>query len=155
MTTTTLEPIIREQPFFSGFEDKYLKLIVSCAKNVRFDEGDLVFREGDPANQFYLIREGMVAVHVMASQKGLVTVQTVGQGDILGWSWLFPPYRWHFDARTVRPTRALAFDGKCLRTKCEQDHGLGYEFLKRFTRIVVERLEATRLQLLDVYGAHS
>jgi len=155
MKTTTLEPIIREQPFFSGFEEKYLKLIVSCARNVRFDEGHVLFREGDAAEQFYLVREGMVAVEVMVPQKGLVTVQTVSEGDVLGWSWLFPPYLWHFDARIIRPTRALAFDGKCLRTKCDKDHDLGYELLKRFTHIVVDRLEATRLQLMDLYGTQT
>jgi CRP/FNR family cyclic AMP-dependent transcriptional regulator len=155
MTTTTLEPIIRQHPFFAGFNDKHIKVITGCAKNVRFDEGHHLFHEGDPADQFYLIREGAVAVDVMTPQKGFVTVQTVGEGDVLGWSWLFPPHRWHFDGRIIRPTRALAFDGKCLRTKCEEDHHLGYEVLKRFTRLVVERLEATRLQLLDLYGAHA
>jgi CRP/FNR family cyclic AMP-dependent transcriptional regulator len=155
MRTTTLEPIIRQHPFFAGFNDKHIKLITGCAKNVRFDEGHHLFREGDAADQFYVIREGMVAVHVLAPQTGFITVQTVGEGDVLGWSWLFPPHRWHFDARITRPTRALAFDGKCLRTKCDKDHDLGYELLKRFTRLVVERLEATRLQLLDLYGAHA
>lgn len=152
MTTTTLEPIIRQQPFFAGFPEKHLKLIVSCARNVRFEEGETLFHEGDAADQFYLIREGLVAVDVMTPQKGFVTVQTVGEGDVVGWSWLVPPHRWHFDARVTRATRALAFDGKCLRTKCDQDHDLGYELLQRFTRIVVERLEGTRLQLLDIYG---
>ena len=87
--------------------------------------------------------------------KGPAVVQTVGEGDILGWSWLTFPYRWHFDARALRPTRALSFDGKCLREKCEEDHDLGYEILKRFANVVTERLEATRLQLLDIYGAHA
>lgn len=152
MTITTLEPIIRQHPFFAGFEVKYLKLIVSCAKNVRFDEGHVLFHEGDAADYFYLIREGAVAVDVVVPQKGFVTVQTVSEGDVLGWSWLLPPHRWRFEGRVMRSTRALAFDGKCLRTKCEKDHDLGYELLKRFTRLVVERLEATRLQLLDLYG---
>ncbi|MGA3266925.1 MAG: cyclic nucleotide-binding domain-containing protein [Verrucomicrobiota bacterium] len=154
MTTTTLECIIKQQPFFADFPNKHLKLIVSCARNVRFDEGHALFHEGDVADQFYLVREGAVAVSVI-TPKGCVTVQTVGDGDILGWSWLFPPHRWHFDARVVRPTRALAFDGKCLRTKCDKDHDLGYELLRRFTRLVVERLEATRLQLLDIYGKNT
>jgi hypothetical protein len=79
-------------------------------------------------------------------------VHTAGAGDVLGWSWLFEPYRWHFDARAQRPTRALAFDGKCLRGKCEEDHDLGYEFFQRFTRLAIERLEETRLQLLDLYA---
>ena len=83
---------------------------------------------------------------------GITTLQTVGEGDALGWSWLVPPYQWRFGARTLQPTRALAFDGKCLRAKCEEDHDLGYELLKRFLHVVTERLESTRLQLLDLYG---
>ena len=151
----TLEPIIREHPFFKELPDRYIKLVVSCAKNMRFDEGVVLFREGEEANQFYLIREGLVAVEVMVPQRGSTTLQTAGAGDVLGWSWLFPPYRWHFDARAQQPTRALAFDGKCLRTKCEADHDLGYEFLKRFSQIVTQRLEATRLQLLDMYATRT
>ncbi len=149
----SLEPIIREHPFFKGMDDRYIRIIVGCAKNVRFESGDVVLREGDPADQFYLIREGLVAVELMIPNRGFTTVQTIGDGDILGWSWLLPPYRCRFGARTVRPTRALAFDGKCLRGKCDEDHDLGYEVLRRFAGVTAERLEATRLQLLDLYGA--
>lgn len=151
----TLEGIVSEHPFFKGLEERQIQLIVGCAKNVRFDEGEVVFHEGDPADQFYFIREGLVAVELMIPQRGFTTLQTVGEGDVLGWSWLLAPYRWRFGARTLQPTRALAFDGKCLRGKCEEDHDLGYELLKRFTNVVTERLEATRLQLLDLYGASS
>lgn len=149
----TLESIVSEHPFFKGLDDQHIKLVAGCAKNVRFSEGEIVFREGDPADQFYFIREGLVAVELLIPQRGYTTLQTVGEGDVLGWSWLMPPYRWRFGARTLQPTRALAFDGKCLRNKCEEDHDLGYELLKRFTFVVTERLEATRLQLLDLYGA--
>jgi CRP/FNR family transcriptional regulator, cyclic AMP receptor protein len=151
----TLEGIVSEHPFFKGLEERHIQLIVGCAKNVRFDEGEIVFHEGDPADQFYFIREGLVAVELMIPQRGFATLQTVREGEVLGWSWLLAPYRWRFGARTLQPTRALAFDGKCLRGKCEEDHDLGYELLKRFTNVVTERLEATRLQLLDLYGASS
>ena len=155
MTLQTLEPIIRQQPFFRGMEDRHIELITGCAKNVRFGEEQLIFREGDSADHFYLVREGLVSVQCLIPHRGLTTVQTVGEGDVLGWSWLFPPHRWHFDARTQNPTHALEFDGKCLRTKCEEDHDLGYELFRRFIRIVGERLEATRMQLLDMYGNHT
>ena len=151
----TLEGIVSEHPFFKGLEERHIQLIVGCAKNVRFDEGEIVFHEGDPADQFYFIREGLVAVELMIPQRGFATLQTVSEGEVLGWSWLLAPYRWRFGARTLQPTRALAFDGKCLRGKCEEDHDLGYDLLKRFTNVVTERLEATRLQLLDLYGASS
>jgi len=151
----TLEGIVGQHPFFKGMENRHVQLIAGCAKNVRFDEGEIIFREGDPADQFYFIREGLVAVELMIPHRGFTTLQTVGEGEVLGWSWLLAPYRWRFGARTLQPTRALAFDGKCLRGKCEEDHDLGYEMLKRFTNVVTERLEATRLQLLDLYGAPS
>lgn len=150
----SLEPIILELPFFQGLEDRHIKLITGCAKNVRYDGGKVIFREGDPANQFFLIREGQVAIEVMIPHRGFATIQTLQAGELLGWSWLFKPYRWHFSGRTQRPTRALAFDGKCLRGKCEKDHDLGYEFFKRFTELMIDRLEATRLQLLDLYGSN-
>jgi CRP/FNR family transcriptional regulator, cyclic AMP receptor protein len=147
----TLETIVREQPFFRGMEEQHIELIAGCAMNVRFEKGHVIFHEGDPADHFYLIREGQVAVQVTTPHKGLTTVQTVGEGEILGWSWLFAPYRWHFDARAQQPTHALSFDGKCLRAKCEEDHDLGYAIYKRFMQIVTERLKATVLQLLDMY----
>ena len=155
MTIHTLEPIVREQPFFHGLEERHLELITGCAKNVRFDADSQIFREGDQADCFYLIRDGLVAVQLAIPHRGLTTVQTVSEGEVVGWSWLFPPYRWHFDARAQQPTHALAFDGKCLRTKCEQDHDLGYEMFRRFMFIMTVRLESTRLQLLDIYGNHT
>ncbi len=151
----TLESIIRQHTFFEGLEDKHVQFIVGCASNVRFEAKHYIFREGDAANQFYFIREGLVSVELMTPHKGSTTLQTVGEGDVLGWSWLSPPYRWHFDARALKETQALAFDGKCLRNKCEEDHDLGYEILKRFSNVVTERLDAARLQLMDLYGSHA
>ncbi len=155
MIQTTLEPILREHPFFQGMEEQHIRLIAGCSKNVRFAEGEVIFREGDPADHFYLIREGLVSVQLVIPHDGLTTVQTVGGGEVLGWSWLFPPYRWHFAARAQQATYALAFDGKCLRAKCDEDHDLGYDIYKRFMQVITERLEATRLQLLDMYGSHA
>ena len=151
----TLEPYLAEHPFLKGLDQRFLKILVGCASNVRFDAGQFIFREGSEANNFYIIRHGKVSVEVFAAGRGSLTIQTIGEGDILGWSWLVPPYNWRFDARAIELTRAIALDGKCLREKCEQDHDLGYELLKRFSHIITQRLEATRLQLLDVYGAHT
>ncbi len=151
----TLEPLLKAHPFFEGMEDPHIQLLAGCSSNVRFTEGQVIFREGDPADQFYLIREGLVSLQFMIPHRGLTTVNTVGAGEVMGWSWLFPPYKWHFDARTQQPTHALAFDGKCLRQKCEEDHDLGYQVFKRFMQIITERLESTRLQLLDIYGNHA
>ncbi|MDW8105819.1 MAG: cyclic nucleotide-binding domain-containing protein, partial [Armatimonadota bacterium] len=147
----TLESILAEHPFFAGLEPRYVQVIAGCASNVVFEEGRIIFREGEEADRFYLIREGRVALEVHAAGIGTLTIQTLDAGDILGWSWLVPPYRWHFDARAIEQTRAIALDGECLRRKCEEDHDLGYELLKRFAEIITQRLQATRLQLLDVY----
>jgi CRP/FNR family transcriptional regulator, cyclic AMP receptor protein len=148
----TLERIIAEHPFFVGLDESFVSLMVSCASNVRFEAGTYILKEGDPANTFYLIREGTVAVEVLAPQHKPIIISTLSVGEILGWSWLVSPFRWKFHARAVDDVRAIALDGKCLRTKCEENHDLGYEVLKRFAQIVEQRLEATRFQLLDVYA---
>lgn len=151
----TLEPILAKHPFLKGLKPEHLKILVGCASNVRFNAGQFLFHEGEEANEFYMIREGKVAVQIQGAERGPITVQTIGEGEVLGWSWLIPPYRWRFDVKALELTRAIALDGKCLRTKSEEDHDLGYELLRRFAGIIVERLEAARLQLLDVYKARS
>ena len=150
----TLEPYLAEHPFLKGLDPRHLNIIVGCASNVRFDAEQYILREGEEATNFYIIHHGKVALEIFTSDRGPITIQTIGEGDVLGWSWLIPPYQWHYDARAIEPTSAIALDAKCLRIKCEEDHDLGYELLKRFTRVITQRLEATRLQLLDVYGVH-
>jgi len=148
----TLERIIAEHPFFEGLESDYTGLLTGCASNVRFSAGMYLCKEGEDANQFYLIRAGKVSLEILTPQSKPLTVETLEQGDVLGWSWLVPPYVWNFHARALQETRAIALDGKCLRTKCEQNHDLGYEVLRRFSQLMVRRLHATRFQLLDVYA---
>ncbi len=147
----TIEPYLSEHPFLKDLKDEYLKLLVGCAKNVSYKPGEFIFRQGEEANEFYLIREGCVLVELFVPNRGAVTIKTLREGDVLGWSWLVPPYYWHFDARAADFTRAISLDGKCLRTKCENDHHFGYEMLKRFTRIGKASLEATTLQMMDVF----
>ena len=149
----TLEHILGTQPFLEGLPEEYLQLLVGCASNVRFAPGAFIFREGEEAGQIYLLRDGRVALEIFAPQCPPIVVDTLEKEDVLGWSWLVAPYVWRFNARVVETTRAIALDGKCLRMKCEQDHHLGYDLLKRFTQIMDQRLQATRLQLLDVYSA--
>lgn len=151
MTVQDLRPIIAAHPFFSDLEPELLSLIVGCAKNVRFRAGEYIFREAEPANEFFLLRSGRVAVEVSFPARA-VQLQTLEAGDLLGWSWLFPPYKWTFDARVVEATRALAFDGTCLRDKCEQEPRAGYDLMKRFARVMADRLHNARIQILDVYG---
>jgi len=137
------EQILAEHPFFKEMEEHHLDLIIGCASNVRFNEGEMIFREEEEANEFYVIREGKVALDLHSPNSGIITIDTLEDGEILGWSWLVPPYYWRFDARATQNTRAIALDGKCLRDKCESDHNLGYELLKRFTSIIEQRLQAT------------
>jgi len=149
-----LKNILTTHPFFAGLKPEHLQLVVGCASNVRFDAGKFIFREGEEANEFYLLRHGKVGLEVYAPERGPITIQTLGEGEILGWSWLVPPYRWKFDARVIELTRAIALDGKCLRDKLESDYQLGYELLKRFSQVMVERLQTARFQLLNVYESH-
>ena len=144
--------ILAEHPFFAGLGAGDLATIAGCAWNETFDPGAVIFREGEPADRFYLVRGGDVALRIHAGSRGALTVQTLHGGDILGWSWLIPPYRWQYDARANTTARLTAFDGTCLRGKCDEDPRLGYELMKRFSGEMVRRFQATRLQLLDVYG---
>ena len=147
-----LQLLLAAHPFFAGLDPDSLATVTGCASNVKFDAGQTVLKEGEEANQFYIVRHGRIAVEAFSPTGGPLVIQTVEEGDILGWSWLVAPYKWRFDARALELTRAIALDGKCLREKCEKNHDLGYELLKRFANIIGERLDATRLQLLDLYA---
>ena len=149
----SLERILRQHPFCRDMDEKHLQLMVGCASNMRVDAGQFIFHEGDPANELYLIRSGCVSLEFYAAERGVISILTLGEGDPLGWSWLVPPYRWKFDARAMELTRALVFDGKCLRNKCEEDYKLGYDLMRKSVAIVEQRLDATRLQLLNLYGS--
>ncbi|MCC6345160.1 MAG: cyclic nucleotide-binding domain-containing protein [Bryobacterales bacterium] len=148
-----LEKILSEHPFFDGIDKTYLDILTGCARNVHFEAGAYLGREGEDATSFFLIRKGKVALEIRTPQRPPLVILTLEDGDILGFSWLVPPHLWRFDMRAVGSVRALALDGRCLRGKCEENHDLGYELLKRFAYVVDNRLQATRLQLLDVYAA--
>ena len=147
-----LESLLTDVPLFEGLDDATLTLLAGCARNVHYAQGDTLFREGDLADTFLVIRQGNVALELFVPARGPVVIETLGASEVLGWSWLFPPYRWHFDARALSAVRATAFDGVCLRGKCEDDPALGYLLMGRFAQITIERLQATRVRLLDVYG---
>ncbi len=150
----TLEQILQEHPFFAGAPAGLIRLVAGCARNHIFHAGEYLFHEGEPANEFFLIREGKVALEIKAPAHPAIVFETLAVGDFAGASWLIPPYRWVFDARAVELTRTTGIDAACLRGKCEADHDLGYEMMKRFLPALVKRLQATRLQILDVYGKH-
>ncbi|NJP07527.1 MAG: cyclic nucleotide-binding domain-containing protein [Chloroflexaceae bacterium] len=147
-----IESILRDHPFFAELEHDDIELIAEHSTNVRFEPDTYIFRQGEPANQFYLITYGKVAIEAFSPERGPLTVLTVAEGEVLGWSWLFEPYIWHFDARTVDMTRAIAINGEKLRAQCEQNHELGYQLMRRGVHVVEQRLQAAMIQLLDLYS---
>jgi CRP/FNR family cyclic AMP-dependent transcriptional regulator len=148
----TIDELLTEAPAFEGMSTEHLELIAGCAQNRTFEEDSYLLREGDPADVFYVIRRGRVALETFVPQEGKMIMETIDDGDLLGWSWLVPPYRVAFDARAVDSVHAIAFDALCLRGKSDEDPALGYELMRRFIPVIMERLQATRLRLIDVYG---
>jgi len=147
-----LEPRIAEHPFCAGLDQGAVAALAACATTAHFDTGQYVLAEGGEAHGFYLLLGGHVALETHAGARGRIPIETIASGEVLGWSWLFPPYRWSFSGRAVEPVEAIVIDGACLREACDADPRLGYELMQRFARVIVERLQATRLQLLDVYA---
>jgi CRP/FNR family cyclic AMP-dependent transcriptional regulator len=137
--------------FLSALSERHRMLLASGARPFTAGPGELLAREGETAKTFYLIQAGHVALDLHTPDRGVVSIQTVEAGEIVGWSWLVPPHRWQFDCRAVDPVQGLAFDADWLREKCEQDHELGYHLLKQLVTVIANRLAATRLQLLDIY----
>jgi CRP-like cAMP-binding protein len=148
-----LERLLREHDFLKALSEAHTRLLVSCAKNVRFAPGEFLLQEGREATTFFLVRVGHVALEVNLPGKGVLQLESVGPGDVLGLSWLIAPYRSHLDARAVEPVVALAFDGTCLRGKMESDHDLGFALTRRLFEEAYRRLERVRLQRLDLYKA--
>lgn len=138
-------------PFVQGMAPAMLEFMGGCASNALYEEGKYLFQEGHDARAFYLLREGRVSLEIQVPGKQTTTIETLGPGDVIGWSWLVSPYRWHFDARAAETTKVFQLDGVCLRDKCERDHDLGFEIMKRFLHVVQDRLERVRMQWLDVY----
>lgn len=152
MSTPPLEAAINAHPFFLGIAPRYRRLVCECAVETSFDAGTYIFHAGEPASQFYLLNSGRVALEISAAPRGPLLIDTLESGDVLGWSWLFSPYIWHFDAHVLLPTHAIEIDGTFLRTQAQKDHQFGYELMMRFTQLLIERLQATRIQLLDIYN---
>ena len=127
----TLERLLRGHEFFQDLKPDYVALLVGCATNVRFTERSFLLRDA-PAGTVLLIREGMVAVEIAAPGRDPIVVQTLIDGEVVGFSWLFGPRAYEFDVRALTPVRAFRLDGVCLRDKCDQDPRLGYELMRRF-----------------------
>jgi CRP-like cAMP-binding protein len=148
----SIEDLLADVAVLSDLPAAHRALVAGCGRNVVLRDGEYLFRAGDPANTFFAVRSGSVALEIAPPARAPVMVETVHAGDVVGWSWLFEPYRARFDARAIGELHAIAFDAECLRAKIETDHDLGYELMRRFARIMTERLQATRMRLLDLYG---
>jgi CRP/FNR family transcriptional regulator, cyclic AMP receptor protein len=148
----SIEDLVGEVPALGALEPGHRALIAGCGTNRVFEPGAYLMGEGEPADTFYVIREGDVALEVYVPQRGAVTIQSLHSGDLLGWSWLVAPYRVAFDARAVTEAHTIEFDAACLRAKSDADPALGYDLLKLFAGVIVQRLQNTRVQLLDLYG---
>jgi len=150
----SIEQYLPELPFFAGLDEQALALLSGCAVNTHVRAGEYLFHEGEPADTFYVIRHGRVAIEVRQPTGGVV-IDAAHDGDVVGWSWLIAPYRWTFDARATDSTSAIAFDAKCLRGKCEADPRLGYDLLQAVVQVMASRLHSARVRLLDLYGQGS
>lgn len=147
-----IKDYLAESPFFAAMDDKYLDLLSGCGEITHFKAGEFLIKEGDEANSFYLIHKGDVAIESHSAGGGPQIVAKVGAEGVAGFSWLFPPYRNQFDARAVTAVEAVKLNGECLRGKAEDDHELGYQFMKRFAEMMMQRMQAARRQTLDIYG---
>ena|ERR1035437_558401 len=145
----SLYVLIEQQLFFKGLNSHHLQLLTDSALEMKFEPGQAIFAEGSPANRFYLILEGEVVLESEKEDRNVIPIQTLGPGDALGWSWLFPPYSLHFSARAVKPTRAIFFYGTRLREHCDQDHELGYQLMKRIAEVTTQSLHATQQRLMQ------
>jgi CRP-like cAMP-binding protein len=146
----SLENALAQHPFLARLDRRYLRQLIDLASEKNFAAQQMIFHEGQPANEFYLVCQGKVGIETALFGCEAIRIQTQCAGDVVGWSWLLPPHEWHYSARALEPTEVIALNGRALRARCEEDHGLGYEIMKRFALVIVQRLVATRAQMLQV-----
>lgn len=146
---------LQQNPCFKTLEPRYIQIMAQTATEKSALAGTFIFKQGEAAQHFYLIRSGDVALEMYAAARGVVRIQSLHAAEVLGWSWMLPPYQWHFDARALTDTLLWQCDAVDFLARCEADPVMGYQVQKCFSQIMVQRLQATRLQLMDVYGAHS
>jgi CRP-like cAMP-binding protein len=146
--------LLAGHPFFKDLDESWLAMIAPLATSERFEDGEYILREGQDADEFFLIQAGQVALEIYTPGHGVLTVETIGAGETLGWSWMIPPHQWRFDAKAVGLTRTIMINGKRLRELCEANHDLKNEMLIRVTQLIAHRLHATRTQLMGIHATH-
>ena len=137
-----------EHPFLNGMDEQNRWIFLNGAAEQEFAPGEIIFREGEPANTLYLIKSGQVAIEATAPGAEPTDIQILSSGEVLGWSWLFPPFAWHFQARALQPTTVICCDGGRLLVEAEENPAFGYDLMRRISQIVIRRLQTTRQRLL-------
>ena len=153
MKVKTIEDLLEEIALFRDIEPSHRALVAGCGRNKSFQDGALLMKEGEDANEFFVVRKGKVLLTIHAPERGEIPVETLDEGEIIGLSWLFPPYKVQFDALAIGAVSTIAFDAACLRGKCDRDPAMGYALMKQFAHVMTSRLQATRFRMLDVYGS--
>jgi CRP/FNR family cyclic AMP-dependent transcriptional regulator len=148
----TMEPILAAHPFFKGLDSRYLKLIVECASRETFTPARFLCRDNEEARKFYVIHHGRVAVEIYRPRRGALTIQTLEDGEVLGWLWFDQPYHWHLDARALDLTRVISLEVQGLMDRCNRDHDFGYELMRRYAHYLALQFRVTKVQLADFYG---
>ncbi|MDH3762934.1 MAG: cyclic nucleotide-binding domain-containing protein [Gammaproteobacteria bacterium] len=149
MSMSSIEDYLSSHAFFSGLSDDFIEFLADCATKMRIKDGEALFKQGERADKFYLLRSGQVSIQVPALMGPTLEIQTLGEDQILGWSWLISPYRWSFQARAIEDSEVIEFDGSAILARCEQDPAFGYELFKRFAALMSERLDAARQKMMD------
>lgn len=152
MAIHSIRELLSEHPAFRDFDSDALDLIAGCGSNVQFPAGQLIFREGDPADRIFILRRGDAAIEITEPGKGPTIVESLHPGDLVDWSWLVPPHRAMSDARAVTDVGAIGLDAACVLRKCDEHPNLGYQMFKLWLPHLARRVRAQRLQLLDLYG---
>jgi CRP/FNR family cyclic AMP-dependent transcriptional regulator len=149
MNSTDLLKSLAAHPFFHGLSDVAFQQVANFAGVQEFAAGSLLVQESRPASSFILIQSGRASIEIHSPRRGSIPIQSIGPGEVIGWSWLVPPHEWHFDARALEPVRAIVLDGSGLRQLCQVNHEIGSQVYQRLLGVLAGRLSATRLQLLD------
>jgi CRP/FNR family transcriptional regulator, cyclic AMP receptor protein len=153
MTVRSIAEYLGAHPFFAGLDAASVQELAGCAGNEHVRAGEYLFREGGTAEHFYVVMHGRIALELVSPGTGELVLETAGDGEVLDWPWLIPPYRWMCDGRAVEPTSLVSLESACLRGKCDADPRLGYQFVQRAAQVMSGRLLAARLRLLDLYGS--
>lgn len=151
MEPQALADVFAGHPFFRDLKEPFIHTLAECAQETEIPPETLVFHAGDPATAFLLILHGHITLEAYTPHRHAISIQTLGPGEVVGWSWLLPPYRWQFDVRTEEPSRVISFDGQCLRRLFDENHELGYQMLTRFLPVMTQHLRAMQMQLLEIY----